>query len=264
LIITGATLVARRWGENIGGLLIGLPLTSAPVSVFFALEQGRQFASGAAEGAMLGLIPVVVFCLGYTFAANSTPARKTTHLGAVGRSGSGGYPWTLSALIAISLYLISVWAMSRVAPPLGWVVILVATVLATGKHVLGKGETGAITREAPVWDLPLRVSIATLLILGITGGARALGPKWGGLLSPFPVFTFVMAAFSHRQGGPEAALRLMRGVLSGLFAYLAFFLVVALLVEGQDLLLVYTLAACAALGVNGLSLALLIWRKNDN
>jgi hypothetical protein len=55
LIIAAATMVSRRWGESIGGLLVGLPLTSAPVSVFFAIEQGAAFAANAARGAMLGL-----------------------------------------------------------------------------------------------------------------------------------------------------------------------------------------------------------------
>ena len=37
LLIAAATLVARRWGPGVGGWLAGFPLTSAPVSVFFAL-----------------------------------------------------------------------------------------------------------------------------------------------------------------------------------------------------------------------------------
>jgi hypothetical protein len=250
LIVAAATLVARRWGENIGGLLIGLPLTSAPVSIFFALEQGNRYAAGAAQGAMLGLIPVVVFCTGYAFTAR--PARSSLP--------GKPLPWQVPALAGIGLYLGAVWGMSLIAPPLGWTVLMVAAFLLTGQMLLGKPGKGARTLSTPGWDLPLRVIFATLLLLGITGAAGVLGPKWGGLLSPFPIFTFVMAVFSHRQGGPGAAVRLMRGVLSGLFAYLAFFLVVTLLVERQPLALVYLLAACAALGVNGLSLAILVHR----
>ena len=50
LLISAATLVARRWGPGVGGWLAGFPLTSAPVSVFLALEQGPDFAAGAAVG----------------------------------------------------------------------------------------------------------------------------------------------------------------------------------------------------------------------
>lgn len=242
LIIAAATLVARRWGENIGGLLIGLPLTSGPVSLFFALEQGQGFAAAAARGAMLGLIPVVVFCAGYSISARRLP-------------------WQLSAFSGISMYLLSVWGVSLAAPGLGWIVLLVSAALLAGLWVVQVREEQVHKILPPWWDLPVRVAIATLLLLLITGGAGGLGSKWGGLLSPFPVFTFVMTTFSHSQGGPGAALRLMRGVLSGLFAYLAFFLVIALLVEQANLAVTYLLATCAALGVNGLSLAGLVSRR---
>ena len=46
LFIAATTLVARRWGPGVGGWLAGFPLTSAPVSVFLALEQGPDFAAG--------------------------------------------------------------------------------------------------------------------------------------------------------------------------------------------------------------------------
>jgi hypothetical protein len=69
LLIAAATLVARRWGPGVGGWLAGFPLTSAPVSVFLALEQGRDFAAEAAVGTLLGLTALAVFCLAYGRAA---------------------------------------------------------------------------------------------------------------------------------------------------------------------------------------------------
>ena len=38
ILLAAATLAVRRWGEIVGGLLVGLPLTSGPISVFLALE----------------------------------------------------------------------------------------------------------------------------------------------------------------------------------------------------------------------------------
>ena len=37
-LIAAASLAARRWGQAVGGWLVGLPLTSGPVAVFIALE----------------------------------------------------------------------------------------------------------------------------------------------------------------------------------------------------------------------------------
>jgi hypothetical protein len=129
---------------------------------------------------------------------------------------------------------------------------------------MGKLDSESVSILPPWWDLPLRMVIAAGLLLAITTAANSLGPKWSGLLSPFPIFTFVMATFSHYQGGASAAWKLIRGVVTGLFSYTAFFLVVALLVERTSLFLVYPLAACAALGVNGTSLALLIRNGRRN
>lgn len=242
LIILAATLVSRRWGERIGGLMIGLPLTSGPVSVFFAVEQGPKYAASAALGAILGLIPVAVFCIGYV---------KSSKL----------FPWYLASTASIIVYLLAVGAVSLLTPGLGWEVFLVPAVLFTALLLMGKVEAGEKAINPPWWDLPLRMVIATTLLVTITTSAGLLGPKWGGLLSPFPVFTFVMATFSHSQGGPGAVWRLIRGVLAGLFSYTAFFVVVALMVANDSLFVVYGLATITALGVNGAALALLVWKN---
>ncbi len=241
LIIAAATLVARQWGENIGGLMVGLPLTSGPVSVFFALEQGPKFAAHAALGAISGLIPVAVFCSAY--------ARTAKH-----------FSWRLAATFSILLYLVTVWGMSQVDIGLIFTTLLVAGVLFASLFIIGRLDFVNTRFASPWWDLPLRIVVATTLLVLITTSAGALGSKWSGLLSPFPIFTFVMATFTHHQAGPPAARRLIRGVVTGLFAYLAFFLVVILLVEGTSLVITYLVAAFAALAVNGLSLLRLVHR----
>ncbi len=246
LIIATATLITRRWGQQIGGIIVGLPMTSAPVSVFFAVEQGRVFAAGAARGAMMGVIPVAVFCTTYVLAAQRVP-RKTG--------------WYLSPLIGIVCYLAAVWPLSSITPSLTLIILIVPLALLIGLWVIGRDTSLADRFAAPWWDLPLRMAIATALLLAITGAAGALGPTWSGLLSPFPIFTFVMATFAHRMGGLPAAHHLIRGVLTGLFSYLTFFLVVALLIERAGPLATYPLATLAALGINTLSLARVIWKR---
>jgi hypothetical protein len=55
-IVRAGWLVARRWGGAIGRWLVGLPLTSAAVSVFLAVEQGPHFAAEAANGSLAGVL----------------------------------------------------------------------------------------------------------------------------------------------------------------------------------------------------------------
>jgi uncharacterized membrane protein (GlpM family) len=244
LIVIFVTLVARRWGEAIGGLLIGLPLTSGPVSVFLAVEQGRHFAAIAANSAMQGLMPVTAFYVTYVYTARR-------------------FPWYLSSLFSIILYLVVVAGISvlQIDPLL--TTIIVPLVLLAGTLTLGKKVGSAAPISPPAWDLPARMVLATLIVILITTGANTLGSQWSGLLSPFPIFTFVMVTFSHRQGGPTAVRRFIQGVSLGLFSYVAFFLVIRSLIEGSNIWLVYTLATLVALLVNGTILGIQLWRKRS-
>src|SRR5207247_765899 len=60
-LIATATLVGRRWGETMSGWLVGLPLTSAPVDFFLALDQGTTFATTASLAVLLGTISQAAF-----------------------------------------------------------------------------------------------------------------------------------------------------------------------------------------------------------
>src|SRR6476469_8055459 len=66
LLIGAVSLVGRRWGPAVSGWLVGLPLTSGPVVLFLALDQGTAFAATTAQAIMLGIISVGVFCLTYS------------------------------------------------------------------------------------------------------------------------------------------------------------------------------------------------------
>jgi len=49
--------------------MVGLPLTSAPVSVFIALERGPAFAARSAIGTLLGTVAMSGFCAVYAISA---------------------------------------------------------------------------------------------------------------------------------------------------------------------------------------------------
>ncbi|MCI0396560.1 MAG: hypothetical protein L0332_09470 [Chloroflexi bacterium] len=238
-LIAAATLVARRWGPAVGGWLAGLPFTSGPVSVFLALEQGPGFAAVAAEGTLLGLIPVAAFCLAYSQVAGRASAWAALGLG----------------LLA---YLAVTGLVSLLSPGLWPTVIVVFLALLLAVWLLGTPAASRVPVAPPWWDLPLRMATATAMVLLLTGSAALIGPQWSGLLSPFPVFASVMAVFAQQAAGPAAAQRLLRGVVIGALAFAAFFLVVALSVAGGNLLFSYTLAALVALSLNGVSLVALV------
>src|SRR5450755_984842 len=67
LLVGGITLLGRKLGPAISGWLVGLPLTSGPIALFLALEQGNVFAARAAQGTFIGVISVAVFCVTYSW-----------------------------------------------------------------------------------------------------------------------------------------------------------------------------------------------------
>src|SRR5579875_1301080 len=115
-LFTGAiSLAGRRWGASISGLLAGLPLTSAPISIFLVLEQGPLFAEKAAQGTLLGVVSLVSYCLTYSWLS----LRLTM-------------PWCV--VFSLLASLITTFLLSFVSPPfvVSFVLVLALLLLTLG------------------------------------------------------------------------------------------------------------------------------------
>jgi hypothetical protein len=235
LLIGLATLAGRRWGPAFSGWFIGFPLTSGPISVILALQQGPGFATQAAVGNLGGLASISVFCLAYTLAARRWPpwASLTSAIGAY-----------LLATLVWSRFTLSLWPTLAIALLINGLVI----------HAMPKGASILPSVARSRWDMPARMVVASVFVFTLTTAASLLGPQLSGLLTPFPVFGSVLAAFAHRQQGAEAALHFLRGHAISLFGFASFFLVVGAALAVLPLLWTYLLATFAAIVVNGLTL----------
>ena len=239
LLIVGVSLAGRRWGPLVSGWLVGLPLTSAPVVLFLALEQGQAFAAQAAVGIMLGLISTAMFCLVY-----SRLAPHTTWPGSL--LGS----W--AAVVAVPLVL------GEVHLPLAVVFVLVTACLIGVRWAIpAVPEAVAQAVPLPRWDIPARVVVATGFVLALTAGAEALGPQLSGLIAPLPIYATILAVFTQRLQGTPATQRLLRALVTGVFSTVLFYLVLALLLQPTGLLPAFAGATGAALGLHALSLTLM-------
>lgn len=234
-LIALASLAVRRWGPGVGGWLVGLPLTSGPVSVFLAVEQGPTFAARAVVGTLAGLGGVGAFCYAYGLAAPRTG-------------------WPVSTAIGLAAFGVTTAALGVLALPVPAGFVVVCGLLAAFTLGLPRQAPVRVAAAAPWWDVPLRMAVATVLVLGITAVASTLGPTLSGLASPFPIFALVLGVFAHRTGGARSAAHLLRGVILGSFAFAAFLLVVGTGLERLGIVTTYALAVAVALGVNGLLL----------
>jgi hypothetical protein len=187
---------------------------------------------------MAGTASQSAFCLGYSWTAR--------------RVG-----WTLS-LLAATLAFAAVTALLAVVllPALElfvvMIVLLVVSLFLMPTHSARNDQ--AIERiDFPRWDIPLRMVVATSFVLALTSAAPLLGPRLAGLLAPFPLYGAVLAAFAHRMQGAASAVAVLRGLLVGLFAFVSFFLVLALLLP-DGLALAFGTAIVVALVVQPASL----------
>jgi hypothetical protein len=241
-LVAIATLLARRWGPGVGGTIAGLPLTSAPVSIFLALEQGPTFAATAALGTLLGLLSQAVLCLAYGWSA-----RRAT--------------WWTSAVAGVSAFFVATLVLERVSLSLALTFALVCGVLILTAGLMPAADPLSGAPRSPAWDLPMRMLVATAIVVGLTTLAPTVGPRWTGLLSPFPVFALVLGAFTHRTQGAGAAAHLLRGVVLGSLAHATMFVVVGGWLIPRGLVWTYSWAAVSAVAVNGLALSVMRRRR---
>jgi len=206
LLMLSISLAARRWGTHIGGLLSGLPVTSATVMLFLSLEQGPGFASKAVPGALAGVAAIQATYLFYFLV--------TSRIGAL--------PACVSALAFYALMAVSVSALGSTTASIVIALCLVAAIHAV-TSTRGAAELGHHV-AMPRWIIPMRMLTATGLLLGITAIAQWAGPVVSGFLAPIPVIAWPLAVFAHVQGGRSELGAIVRGNAIGAVGVIGFYL----------------------------------------
>jgi hypothetical protein len=238
-LVVGSSLAGRRWGHELAGLLVALPLVAGPILLITELEHGRHFAAGAAAAAQLGLIALVSFVVVFAHVA-----RRAGWLGAV----LAGW----AAFVAVAL------AFGQVSIPAGFGLVLAFAAFALAPRLLPADphEQDTPLAELPGWDLPARAVATALLVLGLTGAAAGLGPRLTGVLTPFPVSNTVLAAFVLVLEGPVQLDDFFRGFLRGVYGFATFCFLVAVLVIPLGPLAAFAIALCGAVLAQALARAI--------
>lgn len=209
LLILLATLAGRRWGDAIGGWLVGLPLTSGPVTAFLAVQYGPEFAARATDGSLVGTTAQACCALAYAVLA---------HRG-----------WPVALMGCVTAYA-GMGYLVQTLPLPGWGFFLLALAICTlCAKLIPRRATVRSTIRAPWWDLPGRMVVATALVVTLTAAAAFVGPKTAGVMSGYPAFGTILAVFAHRVQGAEMARQVMRGMVLALYGFATFFFVLGLL-----------------------------------
>jgi hypothetical protein len=236
LLIGGASLAARRWGSEVGGWLVGVPFTSAPVTFFLAIGPGPHFAAQTAVGTLAGTLSQAAFALAYAWFA-----RRWAWWVCLGAA--------TIAFAAVTVPLLRLNATALVTFVAAVVTLMVALALMPRRLAPAVGSV-----HLPRWDIPARMTVGTMLVVALTAAAPLLGPRLAGLIFPYPLYATVLAVFSHHLQGPESAVSVLRGLLLGLFAFAGFFLTIAQLLEDSGIAVAFGAAILVALALQAVSL----------
>ena len=233
IFILIVTIGGRRWGHSIGGLIVGLPLTSGPVLFFLVLEQGTRFGVGAAEGILMGLVSVSTACLVYSKLA----FRTSWPLSVVGASAT-------FFTVGVMLYFI--------LPPIIVAFVGVLVILMIILRLLESKDVPNVMQAPPRWEIPTRIIASTAVVVLITEGATLLGAHLSGLLTPFPAYAIVLSTFIHKLDGAGATTLFLRGVVYGSFTAASFFFVNTFLLAQFGLLATMSIAVAAGVAMHSI------------
>lgn len=217
-LVAGASLASRRWGDAVGGWLAGFPFVAGPILLVVGIEHGLDFARASARTALLGMVALSVFALWFAW---------TTRIWPWGVALVSGWMVYILVAFAISwldfgtfsnfvLVLATLFVTLRLLPP-----VVVAPEDVPQRSQADVRTSARVSRNR--WDIPARMGATLVLVCSLTLAARFLGPRWSGLLTPFPVATTVLAVFAHRSGGSDAVSRFLQGFVPGLGSLAVFF-----------------------------------------
>lgn len=241
LLIGGASVAQRRWGAQVGGWIVALPLTTGPIILFVALDQSPELAANIAHGSLAGVIAEAAFALAYAAACVRT--------GVLGSLAAG-----IAAFVVLGALV------PDVAPPLTYLLALAALggtllVLPTPRV-----DPDRVAIAPPSWDVPARIVVATALVLLLTSVAPTIGGRAAGIIAAFPVYASVLTTFAQRTRGSAEAILVLRGLLFGLPGFATFALLVGALLGTMGVVVAFAISLAAALVVQGSTLAVLMHR----
>lgn len=205
----GFRALGRLAGPRWGGLLLGLPCSTAVLLIGSGMERGVEHAAGTAEASLLGLVAAVAMPLVYARAV-----------------GSG---WRLPGTVAaaVGAYLVVAAGVSRIAHggAMGCLVVSVLAVL-MACHVSGRIRS-ATERSRPcapsrLWMLGCRTLVPLAFLWMVMTVQASAGNFVAGFLTTFPSMSLMVLVVTHLEAGPVVASRLARALPPGNLGMIAF------------------------------------------
>jgi uncharacterized membrane protein (GlpM family) len=227
-------LVERRHGPRIAGWLAGFPIVAGPVLVLLALDHGAAFATTAALGAYFGLVPWLAFTTCYAWC-------------------SARHRWPLALVISLAAWTVTAFAAVLIEDVSPWLEVLPFLILLAALILYPRGEPSDEEREHIWWGLPARMVAGAALTLLLTQFAGALGTRWSGIFTTFPVMGSVVAISNHIEHGRHAVQEAVAGMATGLSSVAVFCFCAYLALGRLEIWTAFALALAASCTTHALT-----------
>ena len=225
------SLAGRKWGSGLAGLLAGFPVVAGPIVIFIALEQGTDFASISAISATSAVIILMLFTISYSWASIK-------------------FNCPLSLFMSVEVWLISAYFLSTFSlNPMAAYACAGLSLFITPFVLPNKKSNAPIVTRLHV--LPWRMLLGAFLTISVTTLASHLGGVWSGIFAVFPVISLVLAVFIHLTQGHYQVVKMFRGMIKGLYSFITFFFMLAILWPQESVIKACTIAVIASISVQG-------------
>jgi hypothetical protein len=229
-LVGAATLAGRRWGPRLGGVVSGFPAIALAVLLIDAHEHGTAFAADAAAATLLGLLTLSVFVVVFGRVARRAGWAASLLAGWVAAGAAAGLLTTAPG-----------------GAPVGLAVAAVSLTVAFS--TLPASGTPLPPAPALPHELALRMAATAGLVAALAAAAAEFGPQVGGILTALPVLASILAVFTLAQHGPHALTALLRGMVTGMAAFVVFCALVAALIEPAGIAPAFGAAVLGAVAV---------------
>ena len=237
--VGGVVALMERASPFIGGVVLALPIITAPAYVFIILHQEPGFVAQAALGSLATVGSVLLFLV----AAIALVGRLPMPAVLVGALGA----WLFTGLIVRSL---------PAALPVSLAVIAVAGLIAwwSGRRV--PMTAPAARGRSPLYEIALRGCAAGVLVAVVSGLAHLLGPTVAGIFASFPVALMTVCWFLPKRLEAAGIRAALRAAQIGMASHIPFFTALALLSPRIGTWPAFALGLVGSLGI-AVALALL-------
>jgi uncharacterized membrane protein (GlpM family) len=237
--VAGVVALMERSSPFIGGIVLAMPIVTAPAYLFIILHQNADFVAQAALGSLATIGAVLLFLVAVIALVAHAPMPMALLGGLAAWFATSLLIHALPSALPISLGMLALTGI------IAWL---------SGRKV--PMTAPAARGRSPWFEIVMRGCAAGLLVAAVSGLAHLLGPTVAGIFASFPVALLTVCWFIPRRLEPAGIRAALRASEIGMASHVPFFCSLAIVAPQTGTLPAFFLGLSGSLSI-ALALALL-------